>query len=85
MSVPDPGYPPFYNATFFEVIGRALSEYQLKVSTITEKEWHSHLLQNQCTMEVDEDDHLRYIPCSAELRHPASDWRRARMTGLGPD
>ena len=89
MSVPDPGYPPFYNASFFDIIRKAFIEYQLQVSTMTEKEWYTHLLQYQCTMEVDEEGHLKYISCNAELKHPASDWegcwRRARLSGLGPE
>ena len=89
QSVPEQGYPPFYNIAFFDTIRRALTDYELKVSTMTEKEWYMHLLQCHCTMEEDEQGHQGYIQCNAELKHPASDWvgcwRRARLPGLGPE
>ena len=56
---------------------------------MTEKDWYTLLLEDQCTMELVEGGPRRYIPCNAEKKTPLRNWdecwRRARLPGLGPE
>ena len=88
-SVPDPGFPPFYNAEFFTIIKSVHADNSKDVALMTEKEWYTRLVQDQCIMENDGGGLRRYIPCNAQMRSPHANWeecwRGARLSGLGPE
>ena len=56
---------------------------------MSEKEWYQFLLEDMCTMEVDNEENSRYKMCRVERASPDTDWegcwRLARLPGLGPD
>ena len=89
QSISNPGYPPFYNKDFFNTIRSVHKDSTLNVATMTEKDWYTLLLEDQCTMELVEGGPRRYIPCNAENKTPLRNWdecwRRARLPGLGPE
>ena len=89
-SIPDPGFPPFYPKDFFEKIREVHLETPLNVTTMTQKQWYTLLLEDCCTMELREGETTRkYIRTKVELASPVTDWERswrlARLKGLGPE
>ena len=89
-SIPDPGFPPFYPKDFFEKIREVHLEKPLNVTTMTQKQWYTLLLEDCCTMELREGETTRkYIRTKVELASPVTDWERswrlARLKGLGPE
>ena len=87
-SVPDPGYPPFYNEDFFSKIRRVHLNSPLNVATMSEKQWYRLLLEDYSIME-ENDLVKKYKKCRVELASPDTDWERswrlARLSGLGPE
>ena len=51
-SLPNPGFPPFYSQNFFDTIRQVHHESPLNISQMTEKQWYTLLLEDNCTMEV---------------------------------
>ena len=88
-SLPNPGYPPFYNAEFFRKIRQVHLDTPLNVANMSEKQWYRLLLEDNCTMEEGMEQEQRYIMCRVELANPDADWERswrlARLHGLGPE
>ena len=86
-SVPDPGYLPYYNQSFFETIKYVHLETPLNVTSMTTSEWTRILTEDCLTMDRAMD--RKYIPCKAELCNPGNDWdlswRLCRLGGLGSD
>ena len=86
-SVPDPGYLPYYNESFFETIKHVHLETPLNVTTMSTSEWVRILTEDGLTM--DRAEFRKYIPCKAELSIPRNDWdlswRLCRLSGLGSD
>ena len=60
----------------------------LNIFKMTEKEWYTLLLEENCTMEM-VGDREEFIKCRVERVSPGTDWenswRLARLPGLGPD
>ena len=84
-TVPDPGLPPYYPASFFRIIKKVAEETPLNIITMSLKQWYALLLEEDITMRRNEGN-LEFIPCRAELRSPGTDWecvwRRIRLPGL---
>ena len=87
-SFPNPGYPPFYNNDFFNTIRSVNMNSSVDIGNMSEKEWYTVLLEDQCTMEQVGGD-AKYIPCNVEKKSPHRSWdecwRKARLPGLGPE
>ena len=87
-SMSNPGFPPFYSEEFFDMIRKVHHDSPLNVFKMSEKEWYTLLLEENCTMEVVGDSE-EYIKCSVERANPSTDWenswRLARLPELGPD
>jgi hypothetical protein len=87
-SIPDPGYLPYYPASFFDTIRRVHSETPLNVTTMTTSQWVRVLTEEGLTMEL-ADNKMRYIPCRAEISAPLNDWSQTwklvRLQGLDSD
>ena len=56
---------------------------------MSEKQWYRVLLEDYCTMAVDDDGQQTNIMCRNERASPITDWERswklARLPGLGPE
>jgi len=50
-TVPDPGLPPYYPASFFRIIKKAAEETPLNIITMSLKQWYALLLEENVTME----------------------------------
>ena len=89
ITLPNPGYPPFYNADFFATIRSVHRDSPLNVATMSEKQWYTVLLEDRCTMEQLDGGLRKFIPCNAEKKSPSTNWeecwRKARLPGLGPE
>ena len=87
-SIPNPGFPPFYNENFFALIRKVHYETPLNVLKMSERQWYTHLLEDQVIKEIKEDGEEVYKPCRVEVASPTTNWentwRLARLTGLGP-
>ena len=88
-SLPDPGYPPFYNREFFEIIRKVHQETPLNVLKMSEKEWYTFLLEDQVIKEAGHNNVEVYKICRVERDNPDTNWeeswRLARLPGLGPE
>ena len=87
-SIPDPGYLPYYPATFFEMIRYVHHDTPLNILYMSTGQWVRVLTEQGLTMSV-EAGHQQFIPCRAETRYPTNDWtvswRLCRLPGLGSD
>ena len=90
VDLPNPGYTPYYNRSFFDMIKYVKDQTPLNPVYMSIKEWYRLLLEKNVTMrEVDQEDRLELIPCKVEDRHPEVVWsdvyRATRLTGLSPE
>ena len=90
VTLPDPGYPPYYDKTFFDTIKHYKDNSTLNISVMTTKQWYQVLLDDQVLMSpADEDSPATLLPVRAELLHPSTDWActwtLSRTKGLGSD
>ena len=87
-TIPDPGYPPYYPASFFDMIRYVHLETPLNILTMTTGQWARLLTEDGLTMEMVQGQH-QYIPCRAENKAPTNDWttswRLCRLSGLGSE
>ena len=88
-SIENPGFPPFYSASFFETIKKVYIKSPLKLAKMTEAQWYHLLLEENVTKEVNEEQGYSLKPCRAELTSMENDWetswRRMRLKGLGSE
>ena len=88
-SFPDPGLPPYYPISFFQVIKDMKEQGTLNISKMSSKDWYRVLLEDNITMETDADGNRSFIKCRAELQHQHNDWEKswqlARLKGLEAD
>ena len=87
-SVPDPGYLPYYPASFFQLIKHVHLETPLNILTMSTSQWMRLLTEDGLTM-IEENNVRKYIPCRSELSSPTTDWelvwRQCRQDGLRSD
>ena len=88
ISLPNPGLPPFYSEDFFATIRKVHLESPLNIFRMSEKEWYTLLVEDNCTKEM-VGMREEFIKCRVERANPGTDWentwRLARLPGLGPD
>ena len=86
-TVPNPGFPPYYPESFFDIIRRVHLETSQNVTTMSIKEWTQVLTEENLTMEITAT--RQYKPCRAETASPNTDWalswKFCRLQGLGSD
>ena len=87
-SIPDPGYLPYYPASFFQLIKHVHLETPLNILTMSTSQWTRLLTEDGLTM-IEENNVRKYIPCRSEPSSPTTDWelvwRQCRQAGLGSD
>ena len=87
-TLPDPGMPPYYPASFFNTLCKVSQETPLNILNMSLKEWYRVLLEDNVTMSV-VGNSMEYIPCRVEVLYPNTDWevtwRRCRISGLGSE
>ena len=88
-TIPNPGFPPFYNAEFFKIIKKVHEDSPLNVAHMSEKQWYAVLIEDNVTMESTNGEQRQYIPSRIELKNPETNWehswRLARLKGLGSE
>ena len=74
-SIENPGYPPFYNREFFQVIHEVYHQSPLNIANMSEKQWYRYLLEERVTMMIGEQEESRkLIPCRVENIFPQINW-----------
>ena len=89
-SLPDPGFTPYYDREFFDLISYYKNTSSLNIATMTTKQWYSVLLEDRVLMNpATEVSAASLIPVRIETIHPDTDWtavwKLARMKGLGSE
>ena len=89
-SLPDPGFTPYYDRDFFDLIVHYKNNSTLNITTMSTKEWYTMLLEDKVTMNpADENSAASLIPISIETLNPDTDWsvvwNIVRLKGLGSD
>ena len=87
-SVPvNPPLPPYYSASFFQIIHQVKENTPLNVATMSNVQWYQLLVEQEVTMMEPEDSPRKFIECRVERMSPTTSWetswRRARLRGLG--
>ena len=89
ISLPDPGFLPYYPSTFFQTIKQVHENSPLNVRTMTTSQWVQVLTEDGLTMELSENQTRHYIPCKVELAAPSNNWelswRLSRLKGLSSE
>ena len=86
-SLANPGYTPYYNVKFFNIIREVKEKTPLNPIQMSVKQWYRHLLEKNVTMvEVDDEGRLQKKLCRMEEKEPETDWalsyRLSRLKGL---
>ena len=89
-SLPDPGYPPYYDKEFFSLIQHYKETSPMNISIMSIKEWYTTLLEDQVLMNPTNDDTpASLIPVRPETLNPNCEWPQiwsnARSKGLGSE
>ena len=87
---PCPGKPPYYSATFFNLIKDVKNNTPLNVARVTVKQWYQLLLERGVThTSTNHNEPPQIIPTRLEEKYPGIDlsdsYRLARTFGLSPD
>ena len=72
-TVEDPGYLPYYPATFFQMIKQVHLDTPLNILIMSTSQWVRLLTEDGLTMEK-QDGTRRFNPCRSELSSPMTDW-----------
>ena len=87
VSLPNPGFPPFYDSSFFETIRHYYLNSPLNIAKMSTKDWYRLLLEDNVLMSKP-DDHSppSLLPTRVEALSPENDWpetwRLCRIRGL---
>ena len=74
-SIPDPGYLPYYDRSFFSTIKHYKDNCPLNIEVMTTRQWYRVLLEDRVTMQANFDgDQPTLIPVRAELSGQGQDW-----------
>ena len=89
-SLPNPGYTPYYDQKFFDLIRFVKDKTPLNPVHMSVKEWYQLLLEKNVTKrEVDEEGRMELVPCKVEEKNPEVCWpesyRISRLPGLSPE
>ena len=90
VSLPDPGFTPYYDQEFFRIISHYHNNCPLNVAVMSTKQWYQVLLEDQVLMSPeDENSPPTLLPVRVETLYPTADWSRtwslARTKGLGSE
>ena len=88
--MPDPGFTPYYDQKFFNVIKFVKDKTPLNPVFMSVRQWYLLLLETNVTKrEVDQEGRMELIPCRVEEKNPEVCWsesyRISRLPGLSPD
>ena len=75
--IPDPGRNPYMSEELWNNIRKVKTEGLLNIANMTSGQWYKVLLENNITMQEDENGRRSLKPCRAELRHPDVDWEQS--------
>ena len=85
--LPDPGFTPYYDREFFDLLQHYKSSIDLNISTMSLKQWYSVLLEDKVLMNNETPAAL--LPIRPEVLHPTTDWPQvwliSRTKGLGSE
>ena len=89
-SLPDPGFTPYYDREFFELIHHYKTLGSCNISTMSLKEWYVLLLEDKVLMSAATDASPSVLlPVRSETLHPDTNWAQVwqigRTKGLGPE
>jgi hypothetical protein len=89
-SLPDPGFTPYYDNEFFQLIHHYKTSSTLNIATMSIKEWYTLLLEDKVLMSPATDvSPAALLPVRVEALHPNTEWSQvwniARTKGLGPE
>ena len=74
----NPGYPPYYDRSFFDLIKFHHQNSPLNVTVISVKQWYRLLLEQKVLMSPETDSEpQKLIPVRCEALHPESNWNYA--------
>ena len=86
-NLPNPGFTPYYDRNFFEVIKEAYTQPQHNPPEMTVSQWYQFLLSRNLTKQVIDEVPV-LVPCRIEERYPqicwADSYRISRLKGLSP-
>ena len=70
-SLPDPGYTPYYDRNFFNVIMNYRTSSTMNIATMTMKEWYSILLEDKVLKSpASMETPSKLLPVRSESLHP---------------
>ena len=89
-SLPDPGYTPYYDKDFFDIIIHYKTSSNMNIAYMTIKQWYYILLEDRVLMSpATIDTPAQLLPIRSESKHPNTDWfevwQLARTKGLGSE
>ena len=89
-SLPDPGFPPYYDKEFFSLIQHYKETSPMNISTMSTKDWYATLLDDQVLLNPTNDDApASLIPVRPENLNPNCEWPQiwsnVRSKGLGSE
>ena len=89
-SLPDPGFTPYYDREFFELIHHYKTSGSCNISTMSLKQWYVLLLEDKVLMSAATDASPSVLlPVRSETLHPDTNWAQVwqigRTKGLGPE
>ena len=76
-SIPPPPLPPYYLASFFNIIKQVRLNSALNVTTLSTANWYRLLVEQEVTMHEAINSTWEYISCRAELASPTTDWENS--------
>ena len=87
--LPDPGVPPYYSGSFFNILKEVHEKSPLNPIYMTVKQWYTYILERDVIeREIDDEGRHELVPCKVEERHPEAPWsetyRLSRLKGISP-
>ena len=86
-SLPDPGFTPYYDGEFFQLLQHYKTSTDLNISTMSLKQWYTLLLEDKILM--NDETPAELLPVRPEVLHPNTDWEQVwkivRTKGLGSE
>ena len=88
--LPDPGYTPYYDKDFFNLLSHYKDTSPMNISIMSTKQWYTTLLEDLVLMNpATENSPSCLIPIRAETLHPTCNWPQTwlniRTRGLGSE
>ena len=89
-SLPEPGFTPYYDRSFFDLINRVKAHTSLSVAKMSVRQWYECILElNVIKVVFDDGRSPELIPCRMETKHQSICWADiyefSRLKGISPD